>query len=174
MKNLVIIVIILAVTSSASAETQWEAYLAVPTPENAVHVKKIEYTPGAIPEKYGYWAPDLEILRDQVLGGDQESFRLAYRLRKVSDGGLLEELTIILSHVIRARPEFFLNEMSALNPSKAALDDILLMPGLEYTDRDKARQYEIKMRHKALASVQNQNLRKFRDMCLGIIGQGNM
>jgi len=161
--------IICSVTAITLAETPWEAYLAFPTPENASRVNRIEYTPGAISEKYGYWALDLGILRNQVLGGDREAFRLAYRLRQNADGGLLEELTMVLSRVIRTRPDFFLEEMSTLRPDRTALEVILLMPGLEYVDRLEARRYEILMRRKALAAVSHKSLRAFRDTCLEIM-----
>jgi hypothetical protein len=132
MKKLIYITfIILILAGPVFAETPWEAYLALPTPENASKVVGIEYTPGAIPENYGYWAPDLDILRNQVIGGDKESFKLTYRIIKKSDGGLLEDLIVILSHTIRARPEFFLREMSELNPEHSLLGSILLMPGLD-------------------------------------------
>jgi hypothetical protein len=171
MKISVIIFIILFGTCFVFAETPWEAYLSLPTPENASRVNKIEYTPGAIPEKYGYWAPHLDILRDQILGGDRESFRLAYRLRQHADGGLLEDLTMVLGQAIRSRPEFFLEEMSALRPNHATLKTILLMTGLEYTDLPEAQQYEIRMRRDALAAVKNTKLRQFRDTCLKILNE---
>jgi hypothetical protein len=169
MKISIIIFIIVLGTRFVFAETPWEAYLSLPTPENASRVTKIEYTPGAIPDKHGYWAPHLGILTNQILGGDRESFRLAYRLRQHADGGLLEELTMVLNRAIRARPEFFLEEMSALHPNHATLKTILLMPGLEYVDLPEAQQYEISMRRDALAAVKSTKLRQFRDTCLKIL-----
>lgn len=38
----------------------------LPTPENASKVSQIEYSPGTIPPDYGYQAPDLKILQNQV------------------------------------------------------------------------------------------------------------
>lgn len=171
MNKKIYVILILLLAGRSSAETPWEAYLALPTPRNASQVTKIQYGPGAIPENYRYWAPDLKILANQILGGDSESFRLAFRLRRDSDGGLLEELTMILSHTIRPHPEFFLRQLLELKPSKTDLEDILLMSGLEYVDRPRAQQYEIEMRRKALASVKTMALRGLRDKCLSIIKQ---
>jgi hypothetical protein len=171
MKISIIILIVLAATRLVFAETPWEVYLSLPTPENATRVTKIEYTPGTISNKYRYWAPDLNIMGNQILGGDREAFRLAYRLLQKADGGLLEELTIVLSRVIRVRPGVFLEEMSALRPNRATLKSILLMPGLEYVDRREAQCYEIKMRRHALAVVENKTLRQIRDTCLKIISE---
>jgi hypothetical protein len=173
MNKIIIITLFGLVTASAAfADTKWETYLGAPTPENAVRVKAIEYTPGKIPDTYGYWAPDLIILQDQIIGGDSEAFRLAYRLREEAQGGLLEELTILLSRVIRARPEFFLKEMSGLQPTEEVLKGVLLMPGQEYVDRLTAQKYEIKMRTQSLAAVKTKKLIKFRNRCIKILEKG--
>jgi hypothetical protein len=153
----------------AKAETLWEQYLALPTPENAKKVVSIEYTKGAIPDDYGYWAPDLLILQNQILGGDKESFRLAYRLRQNSDGGLLEDLTAILGRSIRPKPNMFLSEMLMLNPDSRALRSILRMPGLEYVDRRQAKNYELKMRKAAITSVSNEKLSSIKTKCLQLM-----
>ncbi len=158
-------------SSTSWAETSWEAYLNHPTSENAIHVNKIEYTAGKIPQNYGYWDPDLNILRNQVLGGDAEAFRRAFRLFRNSDGGLREELNAVLSHSIRPHPQFFLAQISELQPSEIELRKILLMPGLEYVDRSQARTYELEMRRKALSSVSERKLLLLRDRCLNLMKQ---
>lgn len=168
-EKIYIILVLFLLSCPAFADTPWEDYMALPTLENAAKVTKIEYTKGAIPENYGYWAPDLDILRNQVLGCDKEAFRLTFRLIQKSDGGLLESLIVILSHTIRPHPKFFLEEMSALNPRRAILKSIFLMPGLEYVDRMDAQQYEIKMREKALATISDKKLNAFRAICLEIM-----
>jgi len=155
--------------ASASAKTPWESYLTLPIPERASKVARIEYTPGAIPENYGYWGPDLDILRNQVLACDRESFRLTYRLIVNADGGLLEDLSAILSHTIRVHPEFFLKEMYELNPDQKILRSILMSPGLEYVDRNYAQRYELYMRRIALTDVSDLKLKDFRDTCLELI-----
>jgi hypothetical protein len=149
--------------------TTWETYLSNPTPELASKVSKVEYSKDSETGKQGYYAPDLEILRNQVLAGDSEAFRLVYRLLEKTDGGLLEDLTVIISHTIRARPDFFLKELSIQQPNTNVLKSILLMPGLEYTDRIEAQQYELKMRAKALEQVKTISLKSFRDKCVRII-----
>lgn len=163
------ILVVLFISIPAFAETHWEEYLSHPTPDNAAKVVKIEYSPDAIPKNKGYWAPDLDILRNQVMGGDAEALKLTYRLIQKSDGGLSEALTVILSHTIRSRPEFFLKEMERLKPERLILKSIILMPGLEYVDRIDARQYEIEMRKKALSSISSKDTIIFRDTCLKIL-----
>jgi len=168
-KSFLFILLLFIATTQASAKTPWESYLALPIPERASKVDAIEYTPGAIPDERGYWAPDLNILRNQVLAGDGASFRLAYRLVEKADGGLLEELIAILGHTIRVHPDFFLKEMSKLNPDQDLLRSILMTPGLEYVDRNYARRYELYMRRMALTDVSTLSLSEFRDSCLKLI-----
>ena len=158
-----------SIATFSYAETMWEKYLMFPTPENASKVSEIEYSPGTIPTNYGYWAPDLKILQNQVLGGDKESFHLVFRLSEDADGGLLEDLTAILGRSVRAQPEQFLREMAILKPNDERLRAILMMPGLEYVDRPEARKYEIKMRRKALASIVDDSLRSYKEKCLRLM-----
>ena len=170
MKTIILIVLfIIFPVCPLFCETAWESYLSYPTPERASKVSQIEYSPGSYVEEGDYYSPDLEVLQNQVLAGDSESFRLVFRLMEKANGGLLEDLTVILSHTIRARPEFFLNELSELQPSSVALKDILLMPGLEYTDHPDARKYELKMRAKAIQSVKATRTKSFRKRCLVIL-----
>ena len=156
--------------SGAAAETLWEQYLALPTPLNAARVDRIEYSPGAIPEGYGYLESDLEILRLQITGGDAEAFRLAYRLRTHTQAGhLLEELTRLLGRAVRPQPTMFLREMKALAPPEESLRRILKMVGLEYVDRRQAAQHEREMRREALRSVADPALQRMRDSCLALL-----
>ena len=168
-KYLLPILLIFVANISAYAKTPWESYLTLPIPERASKVVEIGYTPGANPGNHGDRESDLNILRNQVLACDRESFRLAYRLIENSDGGPLETLTAILSHTIRAHPEFFLKEMSELNPDQNILRSIVTSPGLEYTDRNYAQRYELYMRRLALTDVSTLSLQNFRDTCLEMI-----
>jgi hypothetical protein len=156
-------------STAAYAGTPWETYLSLPTPENASKVTALQYSAKALPPNYGYWAPDLEIMKNQILGGDGESFRLAYRLLEKADGGLLEDLMAILGKSIRVQPELFLREMAVLKPKPNRLKGILMVPGLEYTDRPKAKRYEIEMRRKALMSVTDENMKAQQEQCLSLM-----
>ena len=156
-------------SASASAKTPWESYLTLPIPERASNVVEIEYSPEAVPENDGDWECDIKILRDQVLACDRESFRLAYRLIENTDSGLRENLISILSHTIRTHPEFFLKEMSKLNPDQDVLRSILTASGSEYMNRSYALRYELYMRRMALTDVSNLKLKDFRDTCLELI-----
>jgi len=148
---------------SALAATPWEVYLELPTPENAARVRAIEYT---APVEGGYNADDLRLLESQVRAADSQAFRLAYRLYIKSDGGLAEELGVMLGQVTRAHPTFFLKQVSALKIECSSLKWALNSPGIEYVDRLSAQTYEITQRRKALESVKAKNLATVRDHCL--------
>jgi hypothetical protein len=162
---------ILLASPVVNAKTTWEAYLNLPNQENARKVVSIEYSEGAIPKDYGYWAPDLKILKVQVLAGDGEAFQLTYRLMRSSDGGLLEELISILASSIRPQPELFLEQMKSLNPSERVLAGILNMSGLEYVDRKYAQEYEHLQRRSAISSVRLASLKAIKEECLRILAK---
>ena len=170
MKTIHLSILLLFIASaSASAKTPWESYLTLPIPERASDVVEIEYSPEAVTENAGDRERDLRILRDQVLACDRESFKLAYRLVENAGDGLRENLISILSLTVRTHPEFFLKEMSKLNPDQDVLRSILTASGSEYNDRKYARRYELYMRRIALTDVSNFNLKDFRDTCLELI-----
>ncbi len=91
----------------------------------------------------------MDILALQVYAGDRESLRLAIRLRRKSDGAVLENLDAIIGHAIRAHPQLFLEEIKSAKISACGIEGIVLDAGLEYCDRPKANQYELEMRFRA-------------------------
>lgn len=170
MKTIHLSILILFIASaSASAKTPWESYLTLPIPERASDVAVIEYSPETVHENDGDLERDLRILRDQVLACDRESFKLAYRLVENAGDVLRENLISILSLTVRTHPDFFLKEMSRLNPDQDVLKSILTASGPEYGHRSYARRYELYMRRMALTDVSDFKLKDFRDACLDLI-----
>jgi len=147
---------------SAFAETAWEKYLENPTPKQAALVNKVE----ASDQGNAGGDSELQILQNQVLAQDSEAFQLAYRLYKSSDGGLAEDLGALLARTIRAHPQFFLQQIALLKVPCTKLAWVLNTPGLEYTDRPNAKNYEMNMRKKALRGVQTRELADIRDLCI--------
>ena len=163
----IVAVLLLAATSfPAIASTPWETYLDLPSPQNASRVVAIEYTD---PQQGGYDSDDLGILQAQVDASDMESFRLGFRLYKASDGGLAEELGVILSTSIRAHPRFFLQQVAVLDPTCHEFSWILNTPGSIYVDRADAAAYEIRMRRTSLNDVKDEALAKVRRDCMKLI-----
>src|SRR5262245_13380705 len=122
-------IIVLFWLTNALAETEWEKYLAHPTPQQAARVNRIEASDKSVQVGGDY---ELQILQDQVLAQDIQAFRLAYRLYVSSDGGLSEDLGALLAKTIRAHPQFFLRQVASMNISCAKLTWVLNNPGLEY------------------------------------------
>lgn len=147
----------------ASAKTSWEKYLDEPTTANASRVLEIAYS---TPMPGGYDAHDLQILRLQILAADAQAFRLGYRLYRQADGGLAEDLGVILAGTIRSHPEFFLRQVEAIKESCFSFEWILNSPGLEYVDRPLAVAYELRERQHALESVRTSSLVDLRNQCL--------
>jgi len=169
MRIISLLILHCAIFTNACAETLWEKYIESPTSKNAAKVKQLEYTKGAIPENYGYWHPHLKILEAKVLKGDKEAFRLVVRLRKQSDGGLLQDLTAILGRTIGPQPIMFLRELSMLNPHKKSLKSILLLTGGEFVDDLEANEKEIEKRKKAIDSVTTDELQNYKQICLNLM-----
>jgi hypothetical protein len=159
-------ILLLAFSPAAMAATPWETYLDLPKPQNASRVPKIAYSE---PRPDNYDSGDLEILQTQIGAQDSDAFRLGYRLYKSADGGLAEELGVILSKAIRSHPTFFLQQVSALGADCSGFRWVVNTPGLEYADRELAAAYEIRMRQVSLRSVKSKNLQRVRDRCLALI-----
>jgi len=149
-----------------AAETPWEAYIDFPTSANATRVSSIQYTE---PRQGGYDARDLGILETQVRAADAEAFRLAYRLYREADGGLAEELGVMLGQVIRAKPTYFLLQIRALGASCSDFHWVLNAAGFEYVDRARAQRYEIDARRIALRSVHEKQVSSIKAQCLAEI-----
>ncbi len=147
---------------TACAETEWEKYLANPTPQQAARVNKVE----ASDKNEAGGDDELQILQNQVLAQDGQAFRLAYRLYQSADGGLAEDLGALLARSIRVHPQFFLKQVVLLNIPCSKISWVLNVPGPEYTDRPRARLYEIEMRKKALRGVKTKELSGIRDQCI--------
>jgi hypothetical protein len=173
MRNLLPVLVLGLTSATAAAATPWEQYLATPTPANADAVTKITYSPGTLEHpEYGYDALDLELLKTQVAAGDVAAFRLAVRLSRAADGGLAEDLTLIVASMIRSHPAAFLRELSKLAPADAELESMLLMTGAEYVDRVSAHTYELTQRRLAIANVRDEALKGFKRSCLAVLDHG--
>ena len=161
-----IAILLFAAAVFAGFETPWEAYLALPTSENATVVSEIAYT---TPRQGGYDADDLAILQTQVAAADSESFRLAFRLYQSADGGLAEELGTILAGAIRSHPRFFLQQVVVLDRTCQPFKWALNSPGLEYADRPDAAAYELSARLASLNSVEDRELASVRANCVRLL-----
>jgi hypothetical protein len=162
MKRFAILLVLFSLP--AYAATPWEQYLDRPSSHNALRVSVIGYSR---PIDGGYDAADLEILKLQVIAGDAQAFRLAYRLSEKSDGALAEELGSIFAAAVRPNSAFFLRQVKALKHPCSRFD--LDVAGLEYVDRPRASAYELAMRAAALRSVKAPELQTTRLDCLSVL-----
>jgi hypothetical protein len=91
---------------AAHAQTDWERYVAQPNPVNARSVNSIEYSADA-PQPL---ADHLAVLEKQVLAGEREAVRLAYRVAQ-TEPVLLPFLYPMIGRLAQARPRVFLEEL---------------------------------------------------------------
>src|SRR5262245_50241007 len=154
----------LAFPSFAMAQTTWERYVQLPSPENADAVTEIAYSPNSSLESSGIW-----ILESQVTSGDVSSLRLAFKLSKQADGGTLHDLFVAIARSIRPHPETFLAELKSAGLDTQLWPYVLLSVGEEYVDLSDARDYEISARLRALESVTRRDLVAIKESCLRIL-----
>ncbi len=167
--------------SAVEHSVQWKqfsaslrAYFEYPTPKNAksayqylpasghVRMKGLEIEREVLELFY----TNSQILERQVISGDAESVRLAFRLLSITDSAYTEELHILLGKIIRINPKLFLRELVANQNLVGTLDGLLGNLGEEYVDRLKAQCLENRLRQKALQSVTDPSLRPKRDECV--------
>jgi hypothetical protein len=144
----------LLVFESAFAETDWERYVAQPTPANARAVGGIEYSPGGDQPLMR----DLEVLQRQVLAGEREAIRLAFRAA-TAEPVLLQWLYPMLGRLSLNRPRIFLEELQRAGSQEPR--DLLLSL--------KAEPSEMRMRAAALRGVADPGLAALRDECVGAL-----
>jgi hypothetical protein len=158
----------LILSTAALAQTPWENYLELPTPDNAARVQHAVYTNPTSRDNRLF--EDLLLLEIQVISADREAVRLAFRLFAESDGHYSETLCIMLGRLIRIDPALFLQELEDHRKQIPHIDDLLggLLGnhGDAYVDRFRAREYETERRIKALMTVTDPRLKKLRDKCV--------
>lgn len=153
------------------AKTSWEEYLDLPSENNAKRVTNITYSAASTEISKKHISRDLKILGTQIISGDRAAFQLAFQLREKTDGGLLEDLDAMLGHAVRPYPMLLLEELARKKVPDAAVESIILNPGLEYTDRPAAQLYEIEMRYKSILAIQpsDSDIERVRKECIGIL-----
>nr|MDP9122974.1 hypothetical protein [Acidobacteriota bacterium] len=154
------------------ALTPWEAYVALPSPENAGRVDRLAYGQAG-PRQTGSSRDaftDLGLLGVQALAGDRQAVRLLFSLAKPAaglDAALLQALCKILGQLSRVQPRLFLEEIPQRVIDREALDIILgEVDGRIYQGSSLAPAHEIEARIKALREVANPRLRKVRTECI--------
>ncbi len=161
----------LTLAASASAQTPWEAYLALPSPANARRVERASYSDSAA--ALGQLEQDLEVVAVQMQAGDRDAVRLAFRLLPGADGDFAETLEIMLGRLIRIHPALFLEEVrrqqQTLPRFDARLNGMLTNTGSPYVDREQADAYEMRRRMDALRSVRAPALGAIRDRCIAVL-----
>jgi len=147
------------------ASNDWENYLNLPTPENAASV----ISPPINEQIEG----GLDILEIQILAGDLEALKLAFRLKKWVhlSAATSEGLSIIIGRTIRGFPQNFLTAIKSSPYFEYCMDvDVY---GFEYVDRINAQLYENRQRIKSIASVNVIELTEIKQVCLSRLRADN-
>lgn len=168
-KSSISLIMLISIISlnNAWAITPWEKYVEYPSPENARKVNSVKYEDPKYENDINY--DDLNLLGIQILSGDREALKLAFRLRAESDGAYAEELDIITGRLIRINPKLFLEELKLYKKNIYKMDSLLGNYGQPYVDKLKADIYETKARIKSLKTVNDGKLIDVRDECIKVL-----
>ena len=141
-------------TSDRNAELLYEAL-----PEKG-HIKLED----SEMEVIGEIADNLMTLEKQVLKGQRNSVKVAFRMFTISDGAFTEWLQIMLGNLITENPEMFLEELKTHLHLCRELPIYNLGP--DYVDDIGKQMSEISNRTQALKTVTTPDLNDIRDECL--------
>lgn len=111
---------------------------------------------------------NLDILEKHILESDRNAVKAAFRLFNISDGWFAHRLDKALGDLIRINTKLFLEELkNHRNITFVIRRGPPVYPlGDEYVDRFEARKSEIKLRIKALESIEDKDLIEIRDECI--------
>ena len=144
-------------TSDRNAELLYEAL-----PEKG-HIKLED----SEMEVIGEIADNLMTLEKQVLKGQRNSVKVAFRMFTISDGAFTEWLQIMLGNLITENPEMFLEEL------KTHLHLCRELPiynlGSEFVDKLDKRIDEYKLRINALETVSANDLADIKERCIELL-----
>jgi len=159
------VLLTLFISNLAISSNAWENYLNLPSSENAALV--VLSPANTLNER------DLEILNVQVLSGDLEALKLAFRLKEWLKlaAATSEGLSKIIGRSVRSFPEKFLLAIQLTIYSKSCM--VVTNYGYEYIDRISAQLYENTKRIESLSTVNNDTLRNIREVCLSKLIRDN-
>jgi hypothetical protein len=174
---------VLSVMAYAADSVSWTgikkgyaAYCEFPSGENADGVIKLLPTAPAAPATYAgdnqktqtldFIYSNLAMLQRQVISRDPYAVKLAFSLKTIADGGLAEELDVVLGQLIRIDPTLFLRQLSQSRSGIIRLDSLVGNLGEIYVDNSKAQMLEVSRRIEALQQVSDPQLVTTRDKCI--------
>jgi hypothetical protein len=152
----------------------YDEYLIYPSTENAhklyetlpkEDIGRLEVE-GRDVRKYIY--ENYQLLAYQMLAGDRNAVKVAFRLFNISDADFTESIDSTLGQLIRIHPKLFLEELE-LHKNVYFVQEVdypLFGTHPSFIDRDKAEELELELRVKALESVEDKELRTIRDECI--------
>ena len=155
------------------------SYRRVPSTKTAAAIRRLlpvaqdvclgEATPIEAARFYQAVERALPTLERRLLARDQAAAQVTFELRKVADGGLLEDLSFVLAKLVVADPGLFLAELRP-HPEQAY---VAAMLGPEFVDQTAAVLcVEIHRRIKALEAVTDASLAPVKALALKELRKG--
>lgn len=147
-----------------SSENAYKFYLSLP--EEDIVIKRSEG--GSVKD---FIVDNFGMLITQIYASDRNAVKVAFRLYNISDGYFTTMIDMTLGDLIRINARLLLEELVKHKKIKyiESCGPSVDIMGEEYVDRFKAQELEIRLRIKALESVQDKELREIRDECIRIL-----
>jgi hypothetical protein len=156
--------------SSPSTENGLKFYLSLA--ESPIMSKEINLR---FKEARNYILDHIDVLEGQVLKGETNAVKVAFRLYNFDDADLSYRLNMMLGNLVNINPKLFLGE---LKNHMSILKRLDMSPPVAQSERREDPQYlpdyeplqsELRSRAKALASVKDENLSEVKNECLSVL-----
>lgn len=164
--------LIKAYYDSDKLSAEWGNYTENPSSENALKVYNLLPKKGHVRkedsniELNNLIYENLNIISNQILQGDKNNVKLAFRLFTISDGAFSEELQIMLGQLVKINPELFLTELKEHFHLIDRLGSLVCNYGSEFVDNRTKQKAETDERIIKLKTIEKTELIKTRDKCL--------
>lgn len=111
----------------------------------------------------------INVLESQIVAGDQNSLKLAFRLFTIADPPLIEALAITLGNFMQFNTRSFLQELKTHKHLVPDLSIILCSFQRTLVDDKPGQELEKKIRQKALDGNEDEDLKEIKKECLKAI-----
>ena len=161
----------------AARSTALRAYALHPSGDTARAARRVLEEPPCVSTPPVHRVPEdeqdaafmavLQPLRRQLAAGDDESWKLAFALAVIADGGDLEDLYAVIGGAVSRQPRMFL-ERAIARPGLGSISVVSFL-GADYSDQPVSRCRELQERLAAIVAVEDPHLVAARDEALSVL-----
>ena len=154
----------------------WKNFISEPNKKNALMVYDLLPSKGHVRKEdfdkivVQLIQSNIPILEKQILKGDTNSLKVAFRLFTISDGAFSEELQIIIGELIKINPHLFLKELN-IHSHLVNFEKLLCNCGPKYWKNIDDNIQELIKRKQAINTVDDPKLVKIKEKSIFILNK---